>query len=391
MQVPESIRRLFGWTNMSTLGGTVDPGWYPPPKRDYVTIETAEQNMAVYRAIKLISGDLGRLPVEADGGDLSQELLDRPNEKEMWFNFMQKHVRYLLLYGNSFALISRNGYGQVVELISCAPHEISLVNINENPSNFVYRHSTFGNVDPKDLLHWRVQGQQPFWGQSPIVEAARALNLAQIQDDAGEQMYRTPGLGKVAIESPEAIGPDMVGKLQDAFAAKHGGKNGHLMPIITQGGMTVSQVGTSLSDSEWTTARRFSITEVSRLYSIPPAFLYDLDKSTLENSAAQMKSYVSTCLQHWAGIINSEFELKLGTKVCWDYKNLLQGTLKEQTEALRMAIDAGIMTPNEARDTMGLEPHPDGEDLMISKNYQQAGVNGTDTDQEQQESKQEDS
>lgn len=379
MNMPESIRRLFGWTNTSTLGGSVDPGWYPPPQRDFVTIETAEQNLAVYSAVKLISGDLGRLPVTVQGGELSQDLMDYPNDKECRWDFFQKHVRYLMLYGNSFALISRNGFGEVVGLISCTPQEISMVNIDEDPGNFKYRHSLFGNIDPKDILHWRVQGDKPFFGTSPIIEAARALNLAKIQEDAGEAMYRVPGMGKIALSSPEAIGPEMVAKLQDAFANKHGGQNGHLMPIITQGDMNVSQVGQSLSDSEWTTARRFSITEVSRLYRIPPAFLYDLDKSTLENSAAQMRSYVSTCLEHWAERIACEFRLKLGTDLAFDYNGLLRGTLKEQTEALRMAVDAGIMTPNECRAQLGLEPHPDGEDLMISKNYEQAGVNGSDT------------
>ena len=383
------IRKLFGWSNSSTLGGTADPGWYPPPSREFVSIETAEQNMAVYRAIKLVSHDLGRLPCTSEGGDMPQDLIDNiTNDKETWFDFTRKHMRYLMLYGNSFALISRNGFGEVVGLISCMPGELSQIQIDQDPGNFMYRHSSFGDIDPKDILHWRMTGTRPFWGTSPIIEASRALNLAQTQEDAGEAMYKTPGMGKVAIESPEAIGPDMVAKLQDAFKSKHGGKDGHLTPIITQGGMKVTQVGQSLSDSEWITARRFSIGEVSRMYSVPPSFLYDLDKSTLENSAAQMKSYVSTCLSHWGAIFNSEFNLKMGSTLKWDSKNLLQGTLKETTESLRMAIDAGMMTPNECREQLGLEPHPDGDELMISKNYQEAGVNGTDTDNPKEETPQ---
>ena len=172
------IRRLFGWSNSSTLGGTADPGWYPPPSRDYVTIETAEQNMAVYRAIKLISNDLGRLPVSYEGGEMNEDVLTKPNEHETWFDFTRKHIRYLMLYGNSFALCSRSGYGRVVELISCTPGEVSQIQVDQNPGNFKYRHATFGDIDPKDILHWRVAGTRPFWGSSPIVDAARALNLS---------------------------------------------------------------------------------------------------------------------------------------------------------------------------------------------------------------------
>lgn len=298
------LRRLFKWTSNNTLSGAVDNAFFAPPIRDTVSIETAEENLAVYRAIKLIAGDIARLPVS---GASQSDLLEKPNSLECWWSFVQKHIRYLMLYGNSFALISRNGLGQIVELISCSPQEISLIYQDNNPAMFTYRHSTFGEVDRNDILHWRIQGQQPFFGASPIVLAARALNLALTQELAGQQMYQLPSLGKIAIESPETIGPDMVQKLQDAFASTHAGKNGHLKPIVTQGGMKVHQVGTSLSDSEWITSRRFSITEVSRLYSIPPAFLYDLEHSTLENSASQMKSYVSTCLNHWIALFASEF------------------------------------------------------------------------------------
>ena len=374
------IRRIFGWTPSSTIGGTVDPGFFAPvTSRDEVSIESAEENMAVYRAIRLVSGDMATMPVTSEGGLMTEDLLARPNSKETWYNFVMKHQRNVMLYGNSFALISRNGYG-VVELISCAPFEVTQINVDNDPGNFVYNHATYGPVQPEDILHFRTQSRRAFWGASPIIEGAKALNLALTQESAGMQMYQTPGLGKVAIESPEAIGPEMVAKLQDAFKAKHAGKDGHLTPIITQGGMTVSQVGQSLSDSDWITARSFSIREVCRMFSIPPAFLFDMEAATLENSAAQMRSYVSTCLAHWVAQFSTEFELKLDSELKFNFNGLLRGTLKEQTEALRMAVDAGIITGNEAREQLGMEPHPDADQLMISKNYAEAGVNGTDTD-----------
>ena len=94
-----------------------------------------------------------------------------------------------------------------------------------------------------------------------------------------------------------------------------------------------------------------------------------------------LKSYVSTCLEHWLEYFRSEFFNKLDVVLKFDTSQLLVGTFKEEVESLRMAIDAGILTPNEARTKLGYEHHEDGDDLMISKNYQQAGVNGSDTDQ----------
>ncbi len=401
---PSFIRRLFGWQTTDTLGAMVDPAYgffgdvFGDIRPDEVTMFTAEQNTSVTRAINLISNDVARLPVctvDDDGNETDElyGLLSRPNDLETGFDFFRKHVRYLMLAGNSFALISRNGRGEIVQLISCQPADIT--QIDNGDGTFTYRHTVHGEVDKKDILHFRMKGKRPFWGDSPIALALDALNLAKTQDEAGMSQYRVPGLGKIALEIPETVGPDKVQAGQTSFRRVHGAKDGHLSPIIVQNGTTVKNVGTSLKDADWVTARRYSITEVARMYSIPPAFLFDLEHSTLENSSMMLKSYVSTCLEHWLEYFRSEFFNKLDVNIKFDTTQLLVGTFKEEVESLRMAVDAGLMTSNECRAKLGLEAHPDGDSLMISKNYTDAGdnegVNGTDTQSENDSNDKEDS
>ena len=387
---PSFLRRLFNWQTSETLGAMVDPsyGYFGDAygqgyESEEVSIITAERNTSVSRAINLLSNDVGRLPVctvddEGNETDDLYGLLNMPNSLETGFDFLRKHVRYLMLYGNSFALISRNGRGEVVQLISCNP--VDITQIDNGDGTFTYRHTYHGEVDPKDVLHFRLKGRRPFWGSSPIRDAIASLNLSKVQEEAGASQYRVPGLGKIALEIPETGGPDKVRAGQQSFTRVHGSKDGHLAPIIVQAGTAVKQVGTSLKDSDWVTARRFSITEVARMYSIPPAFLFDLEHSTLENSSMMLKSYVSTCLEHWLEYFRSEFKLKLDVNLKFDTTMLLTGTFKEEVESLRMAIDVGILTPNEARAKLGYEAHPDGEDLLVSKNYTDASANGSDTE-----------
>ena len=403
-QKPSFIRRLFGWSTNDTMGAMVDPSYgffgdvFGDITPEEVTIFTAEQNTSVTRAINLIANDVGRLPVctiDDEGNEVDElyGILDRPNDLETRYDFFRKHTRFLMLYGNSFALISRNGKGEIVQLISCQPGDIT--QIDNGDGTFVYRHTIYGEVAKEDILHFRMKGHRPFWGDSPIGLALSALNLAKTQEEAGMSQYKVPGLGKIALEIPETVGPDKVQAGQQSFKKVHGTKDGHLAPIIVQNGTQVKQVGQSLRDSDWITSRRFSITEVARMYSIPPAFLFDLEHSTLENSSMMLKSYVSTCLEHWLEYFRSEFFNKLDVVIKFDTTQLLVGTFKEEVESLRMAIDCGIMTPNECRAKLGLEAHEDGDDLMISKNYTDAGsnegVNGTDTQPEKESNDKEDS
>ena len=95
-----------------------------------------------------------------------------------------------------------------------------------------------------------------------------------------------------------------------------------------------------------------------------------------------MRSYVSTCLNHYLEILSAEVYTKLleqGERLTFETTHLLTGTFKEEVEALRMALDASILSPNEARKMLGFEPTDGGDEIIMSKNYTEKGVNGTDT------------
>ena len=389
------IRRRFGWNNNQTFGAITDPQFFPALYQpDTLRIDNAETYLPIHRAINLVSNDVARLPlkVERKNQNGDWEEVDSPltpildgmtNSLQCSFDFRRTIVRDLMLYGNAFALISTSGFGDVEELVYTPPTTIS--QIDNGDGTFIYNHNVYGPIQREEILHFHLNGDRPFWGQSPIVRAAKALTLAQTQDEAGLAMYKTPSLGKIALQSEEPISSDMVDLLQKSFSSKHGAKDGHLQPIITQGGMKATQIGQSLKDSDWITSRRFSITEVARLYSIPPAFLFDLEYSTLENSGAQMRSYISTCLNHYLEILGAEVYTKLleqGERLTFETTHLLTGTFKEEVEALRMALDASILSPNEARKMLGFEPTEGGDEIIMSKNYTEKGVNGTDTELE---------
>jgi|TARA_R110000822_G_scaffold435_3_gene2004 HK97 family phage portal protein len=394
--VRKEIRRLFKWKNSSTFGSAVSPQWFPSLMApENLTIFNAESYTPIGRAINLISNDIGRMELSVEkmtDGEWKEidspigELLKwRPNSLQCSYDFRRTIMRDLLLWGNSFALISSDSYG-VREFIYCPPTTIT--QIDNGDGTFVYSHATYGPVKREEILHFHLNGQRPFWGESPIVRSARSLQLALIQEEAGAQLYRTPGLGKIALESEESISSDMVDLLQKSFASKHGGKDGAIQPIIVQGGMRATQVGQTLKDSDWIMSRRFSITEVSRMYSVPPAFLFDLEYSTLENTGAQMRSYISTCLTMYMNIFASEIYTKLlgdGERLTFNTTPLMMGTFREEMESLRMGLDAGIITSNEARAILGLESLEGGDEMTMSKNYAEKGVNGTDTKQDDEE------
>ena len=66
----------------------------------------------------------------------------------------------------------------------------------------------------------------------------------------------------------------------------------------------------------------------------------------------------------------------------FDFRHLLRGSIDQVVGAARQAIDAGVMTQNEAREMLNLPRIEGGDELVFSKNYSAGGL----TDEEQAES-----
>ena len=358
-----------------------------------ITPRTADTLPPVARALELVSGDLGRLPVSVQSKNpLGWEtvdsaaldlLKDHPNEYQSGYEFLRYMVRTLMAWGNSGAIIRRTRGGELLELVPLMPEAFQIL---YRPDGTVYYSiPEIGEVEPEDILHFRLSGAAPLWGDSPIIRCRATLDLLAEQEQTGRAHFSTGAVGKLALTSPEIIGEEAVKRLREGFAAAHGNAGSISTPIIMQGGMTAATVGNTLSQSDWLKARNFSTQQVGMIFGIPPQMLYaDESGETAEHTYTQLRAYVDSCLSHYTALISGEIERKLlspGERLTFDFRHLLRGSLDQVVAAARQAIDAGVMTQNEAREMLNLPRIEGGDELVFSKNYAPGGL----TDEQQNE------
>lgn len=340
----------------------------------------------IQRAVNLLAGDIARLPKKiveyTDDGrwedcddypELDLIFNDRTNEYYSAYEWWRWMVSCCLVWGNSFSVISRAA-GRVESIIPVRPWDVQLLP-DSNRGGWYYHSSEYGDIEPRDILHFRMPSYQKLlWGESPVVLARRAVELAFRQEHAGISAFQMPGLGKIAITTRETVGGDAVRAMQDAFRAIHSGPEGMLRPIVVQNESDVKQVGQSLTDQDWIAARRFSINQVSQMYGVPPQYLYNLENSTQEQTAEMSRAYIDTCLGTYLANFAAEMTMKvLGdapkrSKVLFDTAPLVKGTFSEQVNAIQTAIQTGIMTRNEGRAMMGMPPIEGGDQVLIGPN-----------------------
>lgn len=340
----------------------------------------------IQRAVNLLAGDIARLPKKiveyTDDGrwedcddypELDLIFNDRTNEYYSAYEWWRWMVSCCLVWGNSFSVISRAA-GRVESIIPVRPWDVQLLP-DSNRGGWYYHSSEYGDIEPRDILHFRMPSYQKLlWGESPVVLGRRAIELAFRQEHAGISAFQMPGLGKIAITTRETVGGDAVRAMQDAFRSTHSGPEGMLRPIVVQNESDVKQVGQSLTDQDWIAARRFSINQVSQMYGVPPQYLYNLENSTQEQTAEMSRAYIDTCLGTYLANFAAEMTMKvLGdapkrSKLLFDTAPLVKGTFSEQVNAIQTAIQTGIMTRNEGRAMMGMPPIEGGDQVLIGPN-----------------------
>ena len=98
--------------------------------------------------------------------------------------------------------------------------------------------------------------------------------------------------------------------------------------------------------------------------------------------------YVEACLAHWFAAWQSEIETKLVaplTKVAFDADSIMRPSLAEQMAALRTGVESGVITRNEARGWLDLEPLEGLDEPIVAKNMGTGGGTtniGADTSEE---------
>ena len=340
----------------------------------------------VRRAVTAISQDLARIPIKAYRGDDQVEIGD-PISEILNVDFNEYHTAYearrwmimqTLLWGNGFAVISRRA-SEVDSLIPLNSWSVSL-NQHDN-GRLEYNTSEYGEVAPEDIIHLRMPSTiRQMWGASPVADAVRAMQLAGMLETAGVEAYRMPGLGKLSVQLDEVVGSDAIRSLADSFVAGHSGPEGILRPIITQGGAKVEQVGRSLVDQDWSTARRQAIEDIARAFGVPPFVLFEEIQTYTQEHA---RLYADSLLGYTHGFA-SELRRKLypldrGIRLSFDMTQLLRGSFGEAMNAYQVAISTGVMTSNEVRKELNLPPLEGGDDLRVGPNMMSV-PGGTDED-----------
>ena len=351
------------------------------------------QMTAVYSCVRILAEAIAGLPLHlyryTDSGGKEKAtdhplyllLHDEPNPEMSSFVFRETLMTHLLLWGNAYAQIIRNGKGEVMALYPLMPNKMSVERDENGQLYYTYTRSAeeaktaeTGRVIllPKDVLHIPGLGFDGLVGYSPIAMAKNAIGLAIATEEYGAKFFANGAAPSRVLEHPGTIKDPQ--RVREAWQSQFGGSSNSGKIAVLEEGMKYTPISISPEQAQFLETRKFQINEIARIFRVPPHMVGDLEKSSFSNIEQQSLEFVKYTLDPWvvrweqsiARSLLSENEKKQYF-VKFNLEGLLRGDYASRMNGYATARQNGWMSANDIRELENLDriPAEEGGDLYL--------------------------
>lgn len=358
-----------------------------------VNERSAMQMTAVYSCVRILSEAVAGLPLHlykysADGSKekavdnpLYFLLHDEPNPEMTSFVFRETLMTHLLLWGNAYSQIIRNGKGEVVALYPLMPNRMTVDRDDKGQLYYEYQtssdeaHTTKGGtvrLKPTDVLHIPGLGFDGLVGYSPIAMAKNAIGMAIACEEYGAKFFANGATPGGLLEYPGTVkNPDAI---RESWNKGFGGSHNANKVAILEEGMKYTPISISPEQAQFLETRKFQIDEIARIFRVPPHMVGDLEKSSFSNIEQQSLEFVKYTLEPWlmrweqamARVLISQND-KSAFFIKFNVDGLLRGDYASRMSGYATARQNGWMSANDIRslENLDLIPAEDGGDLYL--------------------------
>ena len=362
-----------------------------------VTERSAMQMTAVYACVRILSEAVAGLPLhfyryKEDGSkekaidsNLYHLLHDEPNPEMSSFVFRETLMTHLLLWGNAYAQIIRNGKGEIIALYPLMPNKMSVDRDENGKLYYTYTRSdcepnTMNGssvvLEPKDVLHIPGLGFDGLVGYSPIAMAKNAIGLAIATEEFGSKFFANGAAPSGVLEHPGTIKDPT--RVREAWQSQFGGSGNSGKVAVLEEGMKYTPISISPEQAQFLETRKFQINEIARIFRVPPHMVGDLEKSSFSNIEQQSLEFVKYTLDPWVvrweqslsrSLLSEDEKKQYFFK--FNLEGLLRGDYQSRMNGYAIARQNGWMSANDIRELEDLDklsPEQGGDLYLVNGN-----------------------
>ncbi len=344
-----------------------------------VNARTAIQVSTVYACVRVIAETVASLPLnlyqDTDSGSekaqkhpLYRLLHDEPNSEMTSFVLRETLLSHLLLWGNAYCQIVRNGRGQVIALYPLLPDRMTVDRNAKGDLTYTYA-TTEGRevmVPPMNILHIPGMGFDGVIGYSPVALERNAIGLGMAAEEYGSRFFSNGATPSGVLTHPNTVKNPSA--LRQSWNAAYGGTSNSGRVAILEEGLKFERISMPNNEAQFLETRKFQVSEICRIFRVPPHLVGDLEHATFSNIEHQSISFGMHTIRPWLVRIEQSMNRALLSDsekgrffVRFNMDGLLRGAYKERMEGYAIARQNGWMSANDIRELENMNPIPSSE------------------------------
>lgn len=340
-----------------------------------VTPEVALQNPAIWRGVNLISGYVARIPIncyrrtEDDGREKAithpaHWLLNKsPNKLYTPSVFKRTLIFHAVLYGNGYAYIIRNEFGNPQEALILDPDRTQLIDTSTG-----YKYETWIGQSKyilpfEDVLHIKGLSPDGLTGffVSSILKDAIAEGISYIRYSGN--YFKNNAKPSVVIELPPNVrDTDKIEEFRRLWGSIHNGLNNSHRPAFVRNGSKVTPLSVSNETIQYFQLRQHDLVMVANFLGIPASKLGASVNTSYGSLEMEEKAFLND-IDVWLVQFEDECNQKLLTErqkyldthyFEFDRKALIQIDSTTEKQLIIDYTNNGIMSEEQARQKLNL-------------------------------------
>jgi HK97 family phage portal protein len=345
-----------------------------------VNPETVFKVNAIFSAVSLISDTISTLPVDSyirrDGARFAfrprpawVQQPDIDTTKEAFYGSL---IVSMLLDGNGFVRVFRDGSGRVINMTVLNP---SKVEIRKNKvGEVVYVYEGEGKpLNKNEMIHIPdVVRPGEIRGISRVIALKDNFGLALALESYAARFFGQGATTQGLIEFPGNLTPEQAKQLVDGFDARHRGfRKAHKTGVLSGG---AKYVNTSVENdkAQFIDSRRMAVEDVARAFNIPPHLLGLPGTNTYSSVEQNNIAFVTHTLRPIVQKLESAFTPLMANEpggstafIKFTLDGLLRGDANSRFSAYSTGLQAGYLTINDIRRLEDLPPVEGGEIIRV--------------------------
>ena len=342
-----------------------------------------EQQEVVNRGVNMIVDDVAEIPVDVvpkitglqpivkniRRSKVHTLLNIEPNPFQDISTFKRNLIIDLLIDGNIFVYFDGAALYQL---------PAQNIEIESHETQYITKYLYDGQIEysPSEVIHVKENSFNSIYRGVPRLKPAwRTMQLLGSMRNFQDNFFKNGAVPGLVLKSPNTLSEKIKERMLAAWRVRYNPNTGGRRPLILDGGLEVSNLTqVSFKDLDFQPSIESNEKIILQALGIPPLLL---DSGNNANIRPNHRLYYLETILPIVKKINYAFERFFGFDLLEDVSNIpaLQPELQDKAAYYSTLVNGGIITPNEARESMRMESIEGNDELRVPANIAGSAAN----------------